>query len=113
MKKWLCLLLMTMVLMGCSKKMTMDTVVDEPNFTGIVEEVSENTILVRVNEGEDELKSSDLISVSLNAELEESVTEFTVGDEVCVYYDGAIAESYPAQIHKVYAITLVSPSEEP
>ncbi|NMA23990.1 MAG: hypothetical protein GX938_10855 [Spirochaetales bacterium] len=31
---------------------------------------------------------------------------FHIGDEVSVYYDGVIAESYPAQINEVYAIFL-------
>ena len=37
------------------------------------------------------------------------MTDFTVGDRVIVYYDGEIAESYPAQVNTVYAIVLTSP----
>ena len=38
------------------------------------------------------------------------MTNFNVGDEVVVYYDGMVAESYPMQINKVYAITLKTPA---
>lgn len=109
-KKCLILLLFA-VFAGCTAPMNMNTVVNEPNFSGIVEEVYDGSILVRVNEGEDERKSSDLMSVSLNTMLADSMTHFSVGDEVRVYYDGYIAESYPAQIHSVYAITLVTPQD--
>lgn len=92
--------------------MNMNTVVSEPNFSGIIDEVYEQSILVRVNEGEDEKRSSDLMSVSLDVMLKDSMTFFEVGEEVRVYYDGSIAESYPAQINKVYAIIIVDPDEE-
>jgi ribosomal protein L21E len=88
--------------------MNMDTVHKEPNFTGVVVEVDSNSILVSVNEGEEARKSSDLIDVSLNVELKDSMTEFMSGDEVKVYYNGTILESYPAQLEKVYAILLKS-----
>ncbi|WP_367568793.1 M56 family metallopeptidase [Lacrimispora sp.] len=88
---------------------SMNDVVNEPHFAGTVIEVHDNTILVRVNEGEDARRSSDLISVSLNVKLKDSVTHFTVGDKVIVYYNGEIAESYPAQVNTVYGIVLTSP----
>ena len=53
--------------------------------------MNEHSIMVKVSEDEDEAQSSDLISVSLNVELEESMTDFNVGDEVRVYYNGEIA----------------------
>jgi len=40
------------------------------------------------------------------------MTHFSVGDAVRVYYDGTIAESYPAQVDTVYAIILVKPPED-
>lgn len=92
--------------------MNMNTVIDKPNFRGIVDEVHEQSIIVSVNEDENEIKSSDLMSVSLNVELKDSMTDFEIGDEVRVYYDGVIAESYPAQISRVYAIILVESDEE-
>lgn len=41
----------------------------------------------------------------------DSMTHFSVGDEVTVYYDGSIAETYPMQINNVYAITLRTPAD--
>ena len=38
----------------------------------------------------------------------DGLSEYEVGDEVRVYYDGAIAESYPAQVSKVYATIIVN-----
>lgn len=38
----------------------------------------------------------------------DSITHFN--DEVIVYYDGNIAESYPLQINTVYAISLKDPA---
>ncbi len=107
MNKWLiCLLAVLVLLAGCSKGVTIKNVTKQPNFKGVATEVNEHSIMVKVSEDEDEAQSSDLISVSLNVELEESMTDFNVGDEVRVYYNGEIALSYPAQIHKVYAIML-------
>lgn len=111
-KRFFCLLLVCILLAGCSKVRTMDDILREPNFAGTVVEVHEQSILVRVQEDEDELRSSDLMSVSLDAELKDSALHFNVGDEVRIYYDGSIAESYPAQIHTVYAIVRINPSGE-
>lgn len=38
------------------------------------------------------------------------MTRFNIGDEVSSYYDGTVAESYPAQINTVYAIILTEPA---
>lgn len=89
--------------------MSMHNIAKEPHFAGTVAEVYDNTILVIVDEGEEVRRSSDLMSVSLNVKLKDSMTHFNVGDRVIVYYNGEIAESYPAQINTVYAIVLSSP----
>lgn len=113
MKKFsLILLVLFVLLFSCSKGVDIDNVEDQPNFSGIVDEVNENSILVKVNEGEDEIQSSDLISVSLDVKLKDGITNFLVGDEVRVYYDGTILESYPAQVNQVYLIMLVTPVDE-
>lgn len=91
------------------RSMSMNHVDKEPHFAGIVTKVYDNAILVSVNEGEDARRSSDLINVSLNVKLKDSMTGFAVGDEVIVYYNGEIAESCPAQVNTVYAIVLTSP----
>lgn len=90
-----------------NRPMNMNTVLNEPNFMGRVEEVRDQSILVRINEDEEEIRSSDLINVSLDVEIKDSLSDYTVGHIVQVYYDGNIAESYPAQVNNVYAIVIV------
>lgn len=96
------------ILVYLFKPMTMNDIYDKPNFTGIVTEINEKSILVSVNEDEDEIKSSDKMKVSLNVKLKDSMTSFKVGDKVRIFYDGIILESYPAQINTVYAILLIN-----
>ena len=89
-------------LIGCGKKSMNDIINSEPNITGIVKEVNENSILIENENGQ--------YWVSLNVENKDSVTNFNIGDEIVVYYDGMVAESYPMQIKTVYAITLKMPA---
>ena len=106
---WILLTIVLMLILISAyifRPMTMNDIYKEPNFKGIVIEVRENSILVSVNEDEDEFKSSDKISVSLNVKSKDSMTHFNVGDNVSVYYNGIILESYPAQVNGVYAIIL-------
>ena len=105
-----CLCLAVLVMSGCAPKMNMNTVVNEPNFAGVVTDVYENIILVSVNADDDVYRASDCVAVPLDVELNDSMTNFTVGDEVRVYYDGTMDDKYPAQIYTVYAIVLASPA---
>lgn len=90
-------------LVGCSNR-SMDYIIEnEPSITGFVKETSDLSILIKNDSGE--------YSVSLDVENKDSMTHFSVGDEVVVYYDGNIAESYPMQINTVYAITLKTPAD--
>ena len=91
--------------MACSN--TVDTSYKSAaNFSGIVAEVSDRSLLIEVNEEEEEFKSSNLIQVSLIDESVANKIAFSPGDEVIVYYDGRILESYPAQINQVDLIIL-------
>lgn len=112
-KKLYGILLVVVILIGIGiaylfRSMTRDDIYSEPKFRGTVQEVSDKSVLVAVNPGEEILRSSDLISVSLDTKLKDSMTHFNVGDEVIIYYDGNIAESYPAQVYTVYAIELMA-----
>jgi hypothetical protein len=86
---------------------TVDEIIgsDDPRFRGLVEEVYEKSILVRVYEDEDIRKSSDLIDVLLVNANPDANSGYEVGDEVCVYFDGTIAESYPAKV-SAYAVLI-------
>ena len=86
---------------GCCNRSMNDIIANEPSITGIVKDVGENAILIENDNGE--------YWVSRNVENRDSVTVFRIGDEVVVYYDGNVAESYPMQINRVYAITLKTP----
>ena len=113
MKKKIILLLFIMILaVSCTKKVTMSNYKKEANFSGIVKEVNAHSLLVSVDKTEDEFKTSDLISVSLDIELKDSLVTFNIGDEIRIYYDGIIADSYPAQINKVYAIDIIKSSNQ-
>ena len=102
MKKWLALIFAFLCFSGCSKSMN-HIINNAPSITGIVTDTSEQTILIENKDGE--------YFVSRSAENKNGMTDFNVGDEVIVYYDGKIAESYPMQIHTVYVITLKTPAD--
>ena len=105
MKKLVALLLSLICMLGlagCNNRSMNYIIANEPNITGVVKEANENAILIENETGE--------YWVSLNVENEDSMTHFSIGDEVVVYYDGNIAESYPMQINTVYAILLKEPA---
>lgn len=70
----------------------------EPSISGIIKEIADTSILIESDMGD--------CWVSLNVKGKENSISFNIGDEVVVYYDGNIAESYPLQIHTVHAIIL-------
>lgn len=80
-----------------------DVIANAPSVTGIVKNTGEKAILIENEQGE--------YWVSLNVENKDSMVSFSIGDEVVVYFDGLVAESYPMQISTVYAITLKTPAE--
>ena len=90
-------------LIGCNNRSMNYIIENEPSIMGIVKETNDNSILIGNEDGE--------YCVSLNVENKDSMTHFSIGDEVVVYYDGNIAESYPMQINTVYAITLKTPAD--
>lgn len=94
-------------LVGCNNR-TMDYIIEnEPNITGIVEKVQDNFIIINIKT--ESYPDGANCKVSLDVENKDSYTDVSVGDEIIVYYNGEIAESYPLQINTVYAITLKPP----
>ena len=89
-------------LVGCNNRSMNYIIENEPSIMGVVKDTNDNSILIENEDGE--------YWVSLNAENKDSMTHFSIGDEVVVYYDGNIAESYPMEINTVYAITLKTPA---
>ena len=90
-------------LVACNNKNMNDIIANEPNITGIVRKITNDAFLMENETGE--------YMVSLDVENKDSMTHFSIGDEVVVYYNGNIAESYPMQINTVYAITLKTPAD--
>lgn len=112
MKKLIALVLATVCvlsLVGCGRTMN-DIIENEPNVTGVVEEVHDNYI-VMYSEAADGYPTGTSWSISLNVENEDSYTDIVVGDEIVVYYDGMAAETDPLQVSTVYAITLKTPAD--
>ncbi len=106
MKKQLAFVLVlvcALALAGCNNRSMNDIIAKEPNITGIVKDTAEKSILIENENGE--------YWVSLDVECKDSMTHFNIGDEVVVYFDGMVAESYPMQINTVYAITLKTPAD--
>ncbi len=97
-------LVCVLTLAGCSNRSMNDIIANAPSITGIVKDTGEKAILIENEAGE--------YWVSLDVENKDSVTHFNIGDEVVVYFDGLVAESYPMQINTVYAITLKTPADK-
>ena len=105
MKKALALLLALVCLLtlaGCDRRSMNYIIQNAPSIQGIVTDTTDTAILMENADGE--------YWVSLDVENGDSMTHFSVGDEVVVYFDGNIAESSPMQITTVYAITLHTPA---
>ena len=103
MKKILYMLISLAVLFSftaCSGKED-DTVI----FQAVILEIHDGYYLVEPVEGSVELNSADQITVPLTSTNISSEPE--VGDILEIVYDGAIAESYPAQITNAYSISVV------
>ena len=97
-------------LSGCSR--TMDYIIEnEPSVRGVVTEVYGNSFIMLGEPTEGYTEPCEY-NVSLSVENNDSYTSVSVGDEVVVYYNGDIAESYPLRIDTVYAITLRTPADK-
>ena len=101
----LCLLLFT----GCTQSMD-DVIAHSPCVVGVVEEVGDGCIYIRTNAEESPVYGNGLYCSSTDVKLKDSMTHFSVGDTVAVYYSGEILEIYPAVLKDVQAITLVEPA---
>ena len=106
MKKTIALLLALICLLtlaGCGPRSMNDIIQNEPSIRGIVRDTGDRAILIENDVGE--------YWLSLDVENKDSMTHFSIGDEVTVYFDGMVAESSPMQISTVYAITLTTPAD--
>lgn len=104
------ILVCTLGLAGCSNRSMNYIIEHEPNISGIVEEVHDNSIIIYIET--DAYPNGANCKVSLDVENKDSYTDVSIGDEVVVYFNGDIAESDPLQINTVYAITLRTPANQ-
>lgn len=93
-----------LLLPACDRNSANYIIDNKPKIEGIVEEINENTILIENETGK--------YLVSLDIKNKDSMTDFFIGDVVYVYYDGAILETYPAQINNALFIALKTPSKD-
>lgn len=82
----------------------------EPSVRGIVTETGEEWMEIAIHEDEPLYGQYERVLVSLAVERKDSMTQFDVGDDVAVYYDGAVDEE--ARIGKVWAILYMGGSPE-
>ncbi len=114
----LCVLVTILALTGCGDSGKND----EVSFNAIVLENNQTHLLVEPEEGSSELDSADRITVSVSdvalfnpQDAEIVIDDIEAGDRIQVYYNGLIAESYPAQIngcHKVKVLEAVSANND-
>ena len=94
-------------LAGCSKNLD-----DKPTVTGIIKEVHDDYILIATSTADGYPYGASIdVSISVK-ECNTIYTPLAVGDEIVVYYDGKMAESNPALVNTVYAITLKTPANK-
>lgn len=88
----------------------------EVSFIGVVLENKQDYLLVEPVAGSTELASADKIAVSISENTQLSLKgktdaitagDIKEGDNVEIFYSGAIAESYPAQINSSHKIELL------
>ena len=76
----------------------------QTSFEALILEVHPDSLLVEPGEDTAERLSSGKILVSLEGLSREELPELAAGQRILIFYDGQIAESFPAQITTVIAI---------
>lgn len=71
---------------------------EQYQFVGTIIEANDNSIIVEPEEGSNERKSSDKISMKITRPTNGINDFYVVGNKVKITYNGNIMESYPAQI---------------
>lgn len=100
----LVLSLVVLLLPACDRNSANYIIDNKPKVEGIVEEISEESIFIQNENGK--------YRVSLDVKNKDSMTDFYIGDEVYVYFDGVMLETYPAQINNTLFIALKTPSKD-
>ena len=104
------IMIFLLALSGCEKNIN-NIINGESCVRGEITVVNRNYIMINVSEDDRLHKSYSEITVSLDAERKDSMATFSVGDEVAVYYDGSIQETFPSRINNVYSIIHIDDAE--
>ena len=114
MKRFIALILsltFVLVLVGCNNRSMNYIIENEPSVVGVVEEVHDDYVIM-YSETAEGYPNGSRWSISLTVENKDSYADPVVGDEIVVYYDGNVMETYPLKVGTVYAITLKTPATE-
>lgn len=100
------LMMSSFLFTACSTPSTPDTSIDsQASVIATITEIQETDFLVEPIEGSEELKSSDVFSVS-NVDVN-MPADIEVGDQVEIFYNGQIQETDPARLEGVERIEAV------
>lgn len=93
-----------------TSKSAADLPTDAVTFRATVLAIEKGSVTVAPDEGTAERNSADAIVIPKKITGNNSFTfpDVAVGDLLEITYDGMIAETYPAQIDVIYAVTVVS-----
>ena len=106
----MCLCVLLCAVCGCSRSMKY-IIANEPRMDGTVISCDDRSICIRItDENYPEIIGKNAI-VSLDVECGDSITTFSIGDDVAVYFNGVLSESNPIYVNEVYAITLMQAAE--
>ena len=95
---------MCLMFAGCSPKNPHE---GEASFTGVVMRDMNGCIIVETEDIYEGKTEAVLVEVSKDTRDKTEQDEYLKGTKVKVYYDGVIAEIYPARIDNVYSIELL------
>ncbi len=103
MKKALALILALFCVCSFVACASNNDIIDQPYFYGrVIEKYGTSCIVEVTDTGNQYFTVGDLISVNTNID---ACPEYAIGDNLRIVFDGAVAESYPMQINKVFSIT--------
>lgn len=107
------LLCLAVLLSGCGRDMNW-VMGHEPCVRGIVEEIGEDHVLIRVSQADaPEIAVGGLVRADKATRLQDCKFSAQVGDEVAVYYDGSgtVMSGTVPEIHDVHGYCLIAPAE--
>lgn len=105
-------LIMALALHGCSRDMNW-VISNEPSVRGVVEEIGEDYVLIRVNEADAaQVAVGGLARAEKATRLEDCKFAAQVGDEVVVYYDSgtAVTPGTVPEIREVHGYIIMTPA---